>query len=86
MFNPQITMLLIENFLALKLGEVWTEVGNDIKALGTQLLGIDENLITTLCMRLPNMALYIKNLQIKLLQTKNAKVFLLILLDAYCTN
>lgn len=67
-------MLVIENFLTLKLGEVWTEVANDLKSLGLQLMGADDNLITTLSMRLPNMAQYIQNSQIAILQEVHRKV------------
>lgn len=65
-------MLLIESFLALKLGEVWCEIANDVKSLGIHLIGIDDNLITTLSMRLPNLAQYIQKAQIDLLEEKHS--------------
>lgn len=69
----QVTLLLIEHFLPLKLGEVWCEIAESIKTLGTQLIGIDDNLITTLKMRLPVMAQHIQCSQIALLKEKYAK-------------
>lgn len=72
-FFLQITMLLIENFLSLKLGEVWCEIAETIRSLGTQLVGFDDNLVTTLRMKLSVIAQHVQKAQIAVLEEKYAK-------------
>lgn len=67
-------MLVMENFFALKIGEVWTEVASDLKRMGLKLTGIDTNLLSILTLRLPRWALHIKKSQITLINKQRGKV------------
>lgn len=70
----QITMLLMDNFFALKLGEVWVEIAADLKRMGLKLSGIDTNLLSILTLRLPRWALYIQKQQHTLIKKQIGKV------------
>ncbi|KAF5281280.1 hypothetical protein FQA39_LY05166 [Lamprigera yunnana] len=64
----KITLLLAENFLALKLGEAWVEVSQDIEKSGIMPLAIDEEFIVYLKRRFRKWAQHIRISQEKLLE------------------
>lgn len=66
-------MLLAENFLALKLGEVWTEMAQDFETTKFMPIAIDEQLILALTQRFCKWALYIQEAQLDLLHKEKQK-------------
>lgn len=66
-------MVLAENFLALKLGEVWTELAQDFETTGFRPIPIDGDLISTLTQRFYKWALHTKEAQVKLLKKDKQK-------------
>ncbi|KAK5646947.1 hypothetical protein RI129_005411 [Pyrocoelia pectoralis] len=82
MFNPdslkiedKITLLLAENFLALKLGETWIEVSRDLENAGIVPLAIDAGFIAQLTHRFYKWSQHIKIAQEKLLEQKFLKEY-----------
>lgn len=59
---------MAENFLALKLGEVWSELAQDFENSGFKPIAIDGELISTMLQRFYKWTLHIKEAQIKLLK------------------
>lgn len=70
------TLLLAENFLALKLGEAWVELNRDFEKTGIRPLAIDSEMIGLLIHRFHKWALHIKTVQETLLRKDAENVYI----------
>ncbi|KAF5277774.1 hypothetical protein FQR65_LT03754 [Abscondita terminalis] len=82
----KVTLMLAENFLALKLGEAWVEVGQDIERSGICPLAIDEGFIVQLKRRFLKWSQHIQIAQKKLLEKQliNANIDYNTEMSLYC--
>lgn len=73
-YSDEIILIAAENYLALKLGETWVELGIDLKKLGLMPLGLDQNIISILSQRLRIWSLNLKTYQEYFLKQKTDEV------------
>ncbi|KAJ9600852.1 hypothetical protein L9F63_000964, partial [Diploptera punctata] len=65
--EDQITLKIVENFLALKIGEVWFEIAQDIQNLGVQPLALDAEVLETVLEHQRNWSLCIQDAQFRIM-------------------
>ena len=64
----------MENFLALKIGEVWSEIAQDLHNLGVQPLALDAEVLETLHTHQRNWSSCVQDAQLKTMSEAYNKV------------
>ncbi|XP_018577709.1 uncharacterized protein LOC108916012 [Anoplophora glabripennis] len=71
--DDQVTRLIAENFLALKLGEAWVELKEQFDRSSISLTYIDNRLLSALTERTNKLAQYLQSIQNEIIQNANEK-------------